>query len=144
MIARIHEDIDEAVAPGVPGARTAVDADRYRLHAEICKVLTDPKRLVLLAALRDGERSVGELAAAAGASLANASQHLSVLRAAGIVDGRRSGTGVRYRLSEPGIVDACDAIDRIVRRRLGLAGRSRPTLPELPARRDRTPRPEAG
>ena len=54
--------------------------ERYRLHAEICKVLTDPKRLMLLDTLRGGEQSVGELAAAIGVALPNASQHLAVLR----------------------------------------------------------------
>ncbi len=94
------------------------DVERYRLHAEICKVLTDPKRLRLLHALRDGERSVGDLAAVLGVSLPNASQHLAVLRAAGLVDGRREGASVRYRLAEPAILDACDIVGTIVDRRL--------------------------
>lgn len=92
--------------------------DRFRLHAEICKVLTDPKRLMLLSALRDGERTVGDLAAAIGSTLPNASQHLAVLRSAGLVDGRREGATVRYRLSEPAILDACDIVGGIVERRL--------------------------
>ncbi|MEW6223269.1 MAG: metalloregulator ArsR/SmtB family transcription factor [Chloroflexota bacterium] len=91
--------------------------ERYRAHADICKVLTDPKRLMVLDALRDGERSVGELAAALGVALPNASQHLAVLRSAGLVDSRRVRTSVRYRLAEPGIVEACDIIHAIVERR---------------------------
>jgi DNA-binding transcriptional ArsR family regulator len=97
--------------------------ERYRLHAEICKVLTDPKRLMLLDTLRGGERSVGELALALGVSLANASQHLAVLRSAGLVDGRRTGTTVNYRLAEPAIATACDIIHAIVTRRLARADR---------------------
>lgn len=96
--------------------------ERYRLHAEVCRVLADPKRLMLLDALRSGERSVGELAAAMGLALPNVSQHLGVLRGAGLVEGRRAGTTIRYRLSEPAIVEACDVIQRIVGMRL--AGRS--------------------
>lgn len=92
--------------------------ERYRLHAEICRVLTDPKRLMLLDTLRGGERSVGELAVAIGVALPNASQHLAVLRSAGLVDGRRTGTTVDYRLTEPAIIDACDIIHAIVTRRL--------------------------
>ena len=95
--------------------------ERYRLHAEICKVLTDPKRLMLLDTLRGGERSVGELAAAIGVSLPNASQHLAVLRSAGLVEGRRVGTTVEYRLAEPAITSACDIIHAIVTRRLAHA-----------------------
>ncbi len=97
--------------------------ERYRLHAEICKVLTDPKRLMLLDTLRGGERSVGELAVAIGVTLPNASQHLAVLRSAGLVDGRRTGTTVNYRLAEPAITTACDIIHAIVMRRLGHAAR---------------------
>ncbi|MFZ5854197.1 MAG: ArsR/SmtB family transcription factor [Chloroflexota bacterium] len=99
--------------------------ERYRLHAEICKVLTDPKRLMLIDALRAGEQSVGELADLIGLSLANASQHLAVLRHAGLVDTRRAGTSIRYRLSDSDLVAACDIIDRIARRRLDPPTRER-------------------
>jgi DNA-binding transcriptional ArsR family regulator len=100
--------------------------ERYRQHADICKVLTDPKRLMLLDTLRGGERSVGELALTIGVTLPNASQHLAVLRAAGLVDGRRTGTTVNYRLAEPAITEACDIIHGIVMRRVGRVS-SRPT-----------------
>ena len=92
--------------------------DRYRLHADLCKVLTDPKRLMLLNELRAGERSVGELSDTIGSTLANTSQHLAVLRNAGLVEGRRDGTTVRYHLAEPAIVAACDIVHEIVERRL--------------------------
>ena len=115
------------------------DAERYRLHAEVCKVLTDPKRLTLIDALAVGERSVGELASALGVTLANASQHLGVMRHAGIVETRREGTTVLYRLSEPEIVDACRIIDRLVSRRAmrepgerPAAGPARPISPVSP------------
>jgi ArsR family transcriptional regulator, virulence genes transcriptional regulator len=107
------------------------DLESYRLHAEVCQVLTDPKRLMLLDVLRVGERSVGELARELGCSLANASQHLAVLRSAGLVGTRRTGTTILYRLSEPDLMEACDVIERIVGRRL--ANRAAPAKP-LPAR----------
>lgn len=94
--------------------------ERYRLHADLCKVLTDPKRLMILESLRHGDRSVGELAEAIGVTLPNASQHLAVMRKAGLVDSRRAGTTIVYRLDEPTIVDACDIVDRIVERRVAL------------------------
>ncbi len=100
--------------------------ERYRLHAEICKVLTDPKRLMLIEQLNEGERSVGDLASRLGCTLANASQHLAVLRSAGLVDTRREGTAVLYRLTEPEIVEACEIVQRIVFRRMRP---SRPTSP---------------
>ena len=102
---------------------TGQTLEHYRLHAEVCRVLTDPKRLMLLDALRAGERSVGRLALAIGVALPNASQHLAVLRTAGLVEGRRIGTTVVYRLAEPAITDACDIISAIVARRLGRAVR---------------------
>jgi len=106
--------------------------ERFRLHAEICKVLTDPKRLMLLAALRDGDRTVGELASVIGTSLPNASQHLAVLRSAGLVDGRREGAAVRYRLAEPAILNACDIVGGIVERRLARSGSAASPLPASP------------
>lgn len=93
---------------------TARGQEAYRRHAEICKVLTDPKRLMLLDALREQELSVGQLADLLGITLANASQHLSVLRSALLVSSRRHGTTVLYRLTEPRISDACDIIEAIV------------------------------
>jgi ArsR family transcriptional regulator len=93
------------------------DLDRFRLHAELCKVLTDPKRLALLNALRSGDRSVGELAETIRSTLANTSQHLAVMRSAGLVEGTRDGTTVRYRLAEPAIIAACDIVSGIVERR---------------------------
>jgi ArsR family transcriptional regulator, virulence genes transcriptional regulator len=95
--------------------------EQYRLHAELCRVLSDSTRLMVLDALRNGERSVGELATAIGVTMPNVSQHLAVMRGAGLVEGRRTGTTVIYRLTEPTIVEACDVIHRIVERRLASA-----------------------
>jgi ArsR family transcriptional regulator len=105
------------------GRPTYEEPELYRLHAEVCKVLTDPKRLMILDALRAGDLSVGELADRLAIALPNASQHLAVLRGAGLVDGRRVGTTVVYRLAEPAIVDACDVIHAIVERRMAERGR---------------------
>ncbi len=81
-------------------------------------MLTDPKRLMLLDVLRDGEHSVGDLAERLGCNLANASQHLAVLRSAGLVDTRRRGTTILYRLVEPELAEACDTVHRIVVQRM--------------------------
>ena len=92
--------------------------EHYRLHADLCRVLTDPKRLMIIDTLRRGERSVGDLAEGIGVTLPNASQHLGVMRIAGLVEARREGTTMVYRLAEPTIVEACDIVHRIVERRL--------------------------
>ena len=90
----------------------------FQLHADLCKVLTDPKRLRLIDALRTEERCVSDLAQQVGMTLPNASQHLSVLRAAGLVVSRRVGTTVYYQLVEPRIAEACDIVQSIVADRL--------------------------
>lgn len=95
------------------------ERDAYRFHAELCKTLTDPKRLMIMQALRDGsERSVGQLAEVVGMTLPNASQHLAVLRHAGLVSRRRQATTVYYSLTEPRIAEACEIVHQIVVDRL--------------------------
>jgi ArsR family transcriptional regulator len=103
-------------SPAAAGLATHHDLmdEQFALHAELCKILTDPKRLHLINELRDEERSVGELAAKLGMSLPNASQHLALLRRAGLVSTRREATTVFYRLSEPRIAEACDIVHAIV------------------------------
>src|ERR1039458_6055214 len=107
-------------------AISPLEAETFRLHAELCKVLTDPKRLMILQALRAGERSVGELADVVGMSLPNASQHLSVMRHAGLVATRREGTTVFYSMAEPRIAQACDIVHQIVLDRMPETGSHRP------------------
>lgn len=99
----------------------------YERQARLCQVLSDPKRLRLLNALRHGERSVGELAETLGVPYPNVSQHLNVMRDADLVATRRAGTTIFYRLAYPRIVEACDIIHDILRAQLAdaaaLAGR---------------------
>jgi ArsR family transcriptional regulator len=81
-------------------------------------ISTDPKRLMILQALRSAERSVGDLAEMVGISLPNASQHLSVMRHSGLVATRRDGTTVFYSLAEPRIAQACDIVHQIALERM--------------------------
>ncbi len=94
------------------------DSLLYERRARICQVLADPKRLRLIDALRDTERSVGELAEALGATYPNISQHLNVMRDAGLVLSRRAGTTVFYRLAYPQIARACDIVRDVLRAQL--------------------------
>lgn len=98
--------------------RRSRSMEAARLHAELCKTLIDPKRLMILQLLRSGERSVSELAQEVGISLPNASQHLSVMRHAGFVGTRREGSTVFYWLTEDRIAQACDIVHEIVVERL--------------------------
>jgi ArsR family transcriptional regulator len=90
----------------------------YVMQARLCRVLADPKRLRLLNELRNRERSVGELAKALGLSYPNVSQHLGLMRDAGVVATRRDGTTVFYRLAYPQIAEACDLVRQVLRAQL--------------------------
>ncbi len=90
------------------------DLDFYAMKAEVCKTLADPKRLYILNELRAGEMSVGELASACELNQAVVSRHLAILRNGGVVTTRREGTNVYYRLSDPRIGEACDAMQQVV------------------------------
>ena len=72
----------------------------YEQFARIGKALSNPHRLEILELLAQGERTVEDLASEASLPIANASQHLQVLRAAQLVDVRRDGLYAYYRLSD--------------------------------------------
>ncbi len=86
----------------------------YELHASICQVLANPKRLEIIDRLRDGEKSVTELASAIEASQSNLSQHLALMRQKGLVLTRREGLNVFYRLADPKILKACDLMRQVL------------------------------
>lgn len=90
----------------------------YERQARLCQVLTDPKRLRLLAAMRHGERSVGDLAETIAATSTNVSQHLALMRDVGLVATRRDGTTIYYHLAYPRIMEACDLLHEILRAQL--------------------------
>ena len=71
------------------------------LKAELFRALGHPLRLRVLEELLRGERSVGELQAALGPDRGGASQHLSALRRQGLLESRKEGTSVLYRVKDP-------------------------------------------
>jgi rhodanese-related sulfurtransferase/DNA-binding transcriptional ArsR family regulator len=75
----------------------------YGEVARLGKVLASPVRLQLLDLLRQGSRSVEDLAAAAGVTVANSSRHLQQMRAARVVTTSREGRHVRYRIADEGV-----------------------------------------
>jgi ArsR family transcriptional regulator len=88
------------------------------LQAEVLKVLANPRRLEILHRLALEPIEVGRLAAEIGASQPNVSQHLAVMRAAGIVETDRAGREIRYRLVDPDVIAACDLMRGVLERRL--------------------------
>ena len=86
----------------------------FRRQAELCKSLSDPKRLMILNGLKDGPKSVSELAEIAGLKQSNASQHIGVLRRAGVIKAQRDGNTVYYSLVTPKIAAACDIVRQVI------------------------------
>ena len=84
-----------------------IKKDLFELHASICKTLANPKRLEIIYALKGGEMAAGEIVEALGIPKSNASQHLALLRACGVVKSRRAGVNIYYSIASPKIISAC-------------------------------------
>ena len=93
------------------------------LQAEVLKTLANPRRLEILHRLAEGPCEVRRLADELGVSQPNVSQHLSVLRNAGLVEAERDGREVRYRLADPDVITACAVMRGVLQRRLSRLGR---------------------
>ncbi len=83
----------------------------YKTRAQFYKILMHPTRLAILDELRDGEQCVCHLEAALGLRQAHISQHLMVLREAGLVADRRDGWNIFYRVCKPDIYQVIDAMN---------------------------------
>ncbi len=75
--------------------------------AERLKAMADPMRLRILHVLQNGERCVNDILHEVGGSQANVSKHLSVLKRAGLVDSRRDGISVFYRIDDEDVFAIC-------------------------------------
>lgn len=85
-----------------------------RLHASVCKGLADPKRLLIINALRDGELAVSEICSRLDLPQANVSQHLAILRDKGLVKTRPDGQYVYYSLTSAKITEAMDLLREVM------------------------------
>lgn len=90
----------------------------YEQFARVGKALANPARLELLDLLAQGERSVDELAEAAGMKLSNTSAQLKTLTAAGLLSSRRSGTRIYYRLADEQVAAFIGEAQRFARAHL--------------------------
>ena len=86
---------------GNRAAKTAL----FDAFARAAKALASGRRIELLDVLANGERTVEALAGEVGLTVANTSQHLQILRQAGLVSSRREGTSVHYRLAAPEVFE---------------------------------------
>jgi len=90
----------------------------YGQFARIGKALSSPHRLEILELLAQSERTVDSLAIEIGVSLANASQHLQALRQAALVDSRKDGLFVYYRLAGPEVFELSKVLRTVAEGRL--------------------------
>jgi DNA-binding transcriptional ArsR family regulator len=90
----------------------------YQLHAEICQALADPSRILILYELREGPRSVGELAENLGLSQPTVSRHLKVLRDRRMVLAERDGTSIYYTLADEQVIEALNLLRSVLSRTL--------------------------
>jgi DNA-binding transcriptional ArsR family regulator len=90
----------------------------HEVKANLFRVLGHPARVRILELLRDGERSVGSLQAELGLDSGGTSQHLAALRRIGLVDSRREGTSVFYRVDDARVFDLLAAGRAIIGRQL--------------------------
>jgi DNA-binding transcriptional ArsR family regulator len=94
--------------------RASSDVERQR-YAAVGRALADPKRLCVLETLAAGELSVSDLSTTVGCQVPNMSQHLAVLRSAGLVQSRRDGSTVYYRLADVRVLEAYRLIQSLAR-----------------------------
>src|SRR5262245_12814636 len=90
----------------------------YGQFARIGKALSSPHRLELLELLTQASRTVEELATETGLPMANTSQHLQALKAAGLVESEKRGLYVHYRLADPAVFGLTKALRTVAERRL--------------------------
>jgi len=94
------------------------DLQVYERQAAICKAFGSPVRLRLLDLLGAGEQASSILQAELDISKTNLSQHLSVLKSAGVVLSRREGQRVFCSLAMPEVKQACDIIQEVLVRQI--------------------------
>lgn len=84
-----------------------VHKELYKLHADFCKFMANPKRIEILFLLGEREMCVDEMAKEMNIRVPNVSQHLAVMREKGVVEARREGTKMYYKIANAKTLEAC-------------------------------------
>ena len=92
----------------------SADKKIYAMHAEMCKVFTNPVRVEILSLLGDGRKSVNALVDLTGYNQPNISQHLAIMKEKGIVTAEKVANNVFYSLSNPKISEAFNIMREIL------------------------------
>ena len=93
---------------------TQVEKDLYRKHADFCKVISHPTRLQIIDILHDREMTVTDLATQLQIAVGNLSQHLNLMKQRRVLESRKEGNSVIYRLTNPKMIKACCLIREIL------------------------------
>jgi len=88
----------------------SIDIQAIRHQAEVFKALGHPARLTIVQALEDGERCVCELVELVGTGFSTVSRHLSILKAAGVIEDEKRGQFIYYRLVLPCVMQFCNCL----------------------------------
>jgi DNA-binding transcriptional ArsR family regulator len=115
----------------------------YVLKADFFRILGHPVRVRILELLRDGERTVGHLQGQLGLDSSGTSQHLGALRRQGLLESRREGTSVYYRVRDPRLFQLLEVARQILTSNLADTQALLAGLRETPAPRARRQRRRA-
>jgi len=94
------------------------DKEIYSTHAEACKMFSNEVRLEIIDHLREGEKSVNELAEEIGLNQPNVSQHLARMREKNFVETRKEGTQIYYSIANEKIFEAFDLMREIIKEQM--------------------------
>lgn len=97
-------------AMGRKKGHVALSPQAVEMVAGRFRILGEPVRIRILQALQAGERNVSELVAEVGSTQPNVSKHLRILQEAGMVGRRQAGNNVYCYISDPSVLDLCDAV----------------------------------
>jgi len=98
--------------------KDVIEQSSYEAESQLFKLLTHPARLAILDILRDGEHCVCHMEAYLGYRQAYLSQQLAILREGGLIQDRREGWNIFYRVSDPRIYSILDTIQLITGKKI--------------------------
>ena len=107
----------------VSRVQTNRDTEIYERQARICKAFAHPGRLQILDLLGHGERGVSELQKGLRISKTSMSQHLSILKSAGVLSTRREGKQIYCSLAMPEVKQACQLIRKVLQNQIAVSHR---------------------
>ncbi len=94
------------------------DEQIYSIHASACKMFSHEVRLKIIDELREGEKTVTELADSTGLNQPNISQHLAKMREKNFVETRQEGTQIYYSIANEKIFEAIDLMREIIKEQM--------------------------